>query len=359
MGITFKSFLSCVNAVTKVRKPILLRARHGVGKSEVVYQLAAAMGLPVVERRASQMTEGDLLGLPKISKNETVGCPPDWFMKACHEPVVLFVDEIDRATMEVRQGFFQLTDSRRISGVDLHPGTLIFAAVNGGDHAAQYQVGEMDPAELDRWTVFDLEPSVEDWLTWATSPTSGVHKLIVDFIRSNPNHLEHQGDFEPNKVYPSRRSWTRLSECLSSADLLQPGVINADLYNLTTAFCGMEAGFAFQDFIKNCQKLLGADDILVKGDIEATKDLTLNEHCALVEKIVASKRLAKKASKAQLENLAKYFFTLPSEAAMKLWTDLSNCHMDNVIALTSLTVNGQRVADHLLSLIPKEEESKK
>ena len=114
------------------------------------------MGLPVVERRASQMTEGDLVGLPVIDGECTRFNPPDWFKQACNEPVALFLDEVDRATIEVRQGIFELTDSRKLNGFALHPETLIFAAVNGGEHGEQYQVGEMDPAELDRWTVFAL-----------------------------------------------------------------------------------------------------------------------------------------------------------------------------------------------------------
>ena len=64
MAIDFKSFRECAPHVLKAAKPILLRGRHGIGKSEVVYQIAEALDLPVVERRASQMTEGDLLGMP-------------------------------------------------------------------------------------------------------------------------------------------------------------------------------------------------------------------------------------------------------------------------------------------------------
>ena len=64
MGVDFKTFLEVVPHVTAIKKPVLLRGRHGVGKSQVVYQLADSLGLPVVERRASQMTEGDLVGLP-------------------------------------------------------------------------------------------------------------------------------------------------------------------------------------------------------------------------------------------------------------------------------------------------------
>jgi MoxR-like ATPase len=174
VAFDFATFLSTVPAILDARLPVLVRGRHGVGKSEVVYMIAKQRGLPVVERRASQMTEGDLLGLPDTAdlsdgRKATTWNAPDWLVTACTEPVVVFLDEVDRATMEVRQGLFELTDSRKINGWHLHPETLIVAAVNGGEHGSQYQVGEMDPAELDRWTVFDVEPSVEDWLQWASS----------------------------------------------------------------------------------------------------------------------------------------------------------------------------------------------
>ena len=167
MAVDFKTFGKMVKHVTAVRKPVLLRGRHGIGKSTVVYQYATHIGMPVVERRASQMTEGDLVGLPSIEDNSTRFNPPDWFKTACDMPCVLFLDEVDRATLEVRQGIFELTDSRKLNGHHLHHDTIVFAAVNGGEHGSQYQVGEMDPAELDRWTVFDIEPTVEDWLDWA------------------------------------------------------------------------------------------------------------------------------------------------------------------------------------------------
>ena len=42
--------------------PLMIRGRHGIGKSQSVYQIAAKLGLPVIERRLSQMTEGDKIG---------------------------------------------------------------------------------------------------------------------------------------------------------------------------------------------------------------------------------------------------------------------------------------------------------
>ena len=77
MAIDFKTLLTVLPHVTSANHPILLRGRHGIGKSSVVYQYAAAIGMPIVERRASQMTEGDLLGLPTIDEGVTSFCPPD------------------------------------------------------------------------------------------------------------------------------------------------------------------------------------------------------------------------------------------------------------------------------------------
>ena len=85
MAIDFKTATSIVPHVLNVRKPVLFRGRHGIGKSEVVYQIGAELGLLVVERRASQMTEGDLIGLPSTDGSVTSFNPPDWYKECCDE----------------------------------------------------------------------------------------------------------------------------------------------------------------------------------------------------------------------------------------------------------------------------------
>lgn len=348
MAVDFQTFGKIVKHVTAVSKPVLLRGRHGIGKSTVVYQFADHIGLPVVERRASQMTEGDLVGLPSISGNSTSFNPPNWFKTACDKPVVLFLDEVDRATIEVRQGIFELTDSRKLNGHCLHEDTLIFAAVNGGEHGAQYQVGEMDPAELDRWTVFDVEPSVEDWLLWAKD--SGISSQVWNFINGNHDHLEHSDDFEPNKVYPSRRSWERLDECLTAAGLLEDG--SPELMQLTTAFVGIEAAVAFNDFIANYEKQVTVKDILVDGKIELTKDFSISQHNAMVEKFAASDVFVELLEDKQTENFARYLVTLPSEVGMKAWSVIGKGNAENIINLHKVELKGVKlVAQYMVNIL--------
>ena len=354
MAVDFKTFVAVAPHVARVKKPILLRGRHGVGKSCVVYQTAAALGLPVVERRASQMTEGDLVGLPVVDGECTRFNPPDWFKQACNEPVALFLDEVDRATIEVRQGIFELTDSRKLNGYALHPETLIFAAVNGGEHGEQYQVGEMDPAELDRWTVFDVEPTVEDWLDWAKGNVDGV---IWDFINQNRGHLEHVGDFEPNKVYPSRRSWDRLNECLGAAAFLsdenRKGSLST-IYELGCAVVGFEAAVALRDFCEKYERQVTVEMILNEGQLDKVAEFGINDHSALVEKMEASEVFKNKLSEEQIENLGRYFIALPSEVAMKLWTVLGNGELENTVAIHQCVVDGTPVSAHIVELLTGE-----
>jgi hypothetical protein len=327
-----------------------MRGRHGIGKSQVVYQLAKTFNLPVVERRASQMTEGDLLGLPTIDEGVTSFCPPDWLAMACDNPVLLFLDEVDRATLEVRQGIFELCDSRKLAGHVLHPETLIFAAVNGGVHAgaASYQVGEMDPAELDRYTVFDVEPSVQDWLTWANDTCD---PMVVDFIRNNTEHLEHNDDPEPNKVYPSRRSWARFSETMAAANMIEAGQSNPTVFALASAYLGFEAAVSFNDFVANYSKIVSIEDLVDNGRFDLTAEFGINDHNALVEKMEQAGTFKEELSDEQLQNVATYFVSLPSEVAMKLWTVVGACNNENVVGLHKANVDGATVSSHLVELM--------
>ena len=347
MAVDFATFSQIVNHVTAVRKPVLLRGRHGIGKSTVVYQFADKNSMEVVERRASQMTEGDLVGLPTIENKSTTFNPPDWFKAACDRPVVLFLDEVDRATLEVRQGIFELTDSRKLNGHNLHPDTLVFAAVNGGEHGSQYQVGEMDPAELDRWTVFDIDPTVEDWLSWASD--ADISPEIWNFINQNRTHLEHTDDYEPNKVYPSRRSWERLDQCLTQAGLLEEA--SPALYTLTSAFVGFEAAVAFNDFVQNYDRQVTTEDILVKGDFSKVADFGINDHTAIIDKFEAEGTFKEELDQDLIDNLARYFVMLPSEVAMKLWTVMGKGEVNNTVKLPKTDIDGESVSKHFVRII--------
>ena len=212
----------------------------------------------------------------------------------------------------------------------------------------------MDPAELDRWTVFDVEPTVSDWLGWAKGKVDG---LVWDFINQNHAHLEHMpdsGGYEPNKVYPSRRSWVRFSDTVGNANLLaEPKQNLASIYNLGAAFIGFEAAVSFRDFAENYERMVTIEDIIDNGKVELTTDFGINDHLALVEKLEASEMLVTPLSTTQIQNLANWFVTLPSEVAMKLFASIgANADNSNVIALHGASAtSGKKVLDFIVEIV--------
>jgi hypothetical protein len=158
-----------------------------------------------------------------------------------------------------------------------------------------------------------------------------VDSLIWDFINQNHNHLEHNGDYEPNKVYPSRRSWDRLSKVLVASDMLKPGPA---MFNLATSFVGFEAAVSLSDFAKNYDRQVTVEQLLKGERKELIAGFSLNDHCALIEKLTAEATCKEPLTEDQLGHLSNWFCGMPSEAAMKLWSVVakSGCN-DNVIGL--------------------------
>ena len=241
---------------------VLVSGATGVGKSDLFHQIGKDLELPVIDRRLSQMTEGDIIGLPCLDDGTTKFIPVDWIVKAHLEPVVLFLDEINRATIEVQQCAFQLVLDREINGIKLHPETRIYAAINEGSN---YQVNDMGPALLRRFWSVRLEPTIQDWIEWANSKNN-VEQVIIEFIDQNNIHLNYTEEFEPGKVYPNPASWHRLSNSLRHmgwglTDLCGSSVPSG-FYGLCTGFVGIEASIALVDFVQKYENQYSAEDIL-------------------------------------------------------------------------------------------------
>lgn len=377
LPVDFPAFKKYALPVAMKGYPVMLRGDHGIGKSQAVYQLVddivwdpdeqkvkfregneSLTPYTVVERRVSQMTEGDLLGIPDPQGFDINGKaaskfrPFSWLVQACTEPVILFLDELDRGIAEVRQGFFELADSRKIAGWELHPGTVIFSAINGGgDNAARYQVNELGLAEADRWATFDLKPTVEDWLNWG-KVKDNLNPLILEFILKHKNHLEVEGNVEPGKKYPSRRSWKRLNDCLVENGYMEEDNIDARAIRFVgDSFVGYEAANQFSDFVTNYEFQLSPDDILKKGLIHKTENWSLNQHLALADRFIRDDVLKKKLTKKGMENFGRWFLTLPAEVGMTLFNAMADGPPENTKRLHRMEIDGVDMNDHLCVLL--------
>lgn len=318
---------------------ILIRGPHGIGKSAVTKALGEELNIPVIDLRLSQMTEGDFLGLPKlfdpvetedgtVIPGRTEFMPPAWYVQAMSEPCVLLLDELNRATPELMQCAFQLVLDRAIQGKKLHPETRVVAAVNNSHH---YQVGQIDPALLNRFWVCDLRPSLKDWLKWATD--SGVDDIIIDFCRQHKDHwwYEPSKGLDPNKVYPTPRGWDMVNRALScqtdaSGTRLIDKPLDAVTRHIVLGLVGLEAGMAFIDFHKNYDRVISADDVLkhytkkVKPRVEAGVSV---ETIMGVNRRLLEHAKTNKWSKRAVANVDRWLRDIDNlELAFAFWNEL-------------------------------------
>jgi len=383
-GISFAQFSKIAPRIIRSRKPVMGHGRHGIGKSEIVYQLAPKLAgilgpdftqkwgedylFPIVERRASQMADtGDVIGVPEPKDSEygriTSFAPMGWFAEACHKPCILFFDEVDRANNDVRQSLMELCDSRKIAGHYLHPDTIIVAMVNGGSHdeSNAYQVSELDPAEHDRWWHVNLEPTVEDWIDWAKDRCD---PLVVDFIRKNPKHLEHKGEIETHKVYPSRRSWAHFDKCiaLDTEKLLEPDEdkkISMDLYFIGEGFIGQEGSIAFRDFVETYERQVSVEDIFEGRCKEVINSFGINDANAMIDKISDSDLFKGKLEDHQLKNVALFVSGISPELAMKAWEALTRANGDAISKMWSINLpDGKSFGNYIASIVSQPAEEK-
>ena len=275
---------------------ILMRGPTGVGKSQMARAIADELDLPFIDVRGSTMDESQVSGIPDFETSKTAGvatfCLPSFYVRACREPVVLMLDELNRSMPQVMQSFFQIVLDRELgNNVDgeplrLHPETRVVAAVNWGN---EYDVNDMDPALLRRFWVVDLNPSESDWIDWAEE--KGVDPVIVDFVRQNPDHLRvDPSTVEPGTVIPTPASWDRLNESLTHMGLAPTdhcGTRPEGFYALCSGFIGTEAGIAFAEFVARYEKIIKAEDVLA-GTVDPAKieDASASETLSIVQKLI-------------------------------------------------------------------------
>lgn len=211
---------------TAVVRPVFIWGPPGIGKSSLVQQFAAQLGLPCVSLLGSQLAPEDLIGVPQIFDGTSRFCPPSMIAKT--DPYCLFLDELNACTHEVQKAFYSLIHERRIGEYNLPSGSIVVGAGNRAQDSAI--VKPMSSALLNRMVHVHLKVSHRDWLDWAGE--NGVHPRVVEYIQTRPDHLWSQPP-KHEEPFSSPRSWHMLSDVLiSHGESLSDDDIEAAAYGV-------------------------------------------------------------------------------------------------------------------------------
>ena len=248
--------------------PVMIWGPPGVGKSQLVAQVAAQHFVPLIDIRLSQLEPSDLRGIP-FRANDLVewavpGMLPDDDRHGTAG--ILFLDEITSATPAVSAAAYQLILDRCLGEYRVPEGWVIFAAGNRqGDRGVTYSM----PTPLaNRFTHFSFDVNLDDWVAWAHQHS--VDERVIAFLRFRPELLF---DFDPALdpvAFPTPRSWEFAHHALRKFD-----ANSAILPSALQACVGDAAGIELNAFINNLDNLPDIDAIVAGEDVAVPESIDL------------------------------------------------------------------------------------
>lgn len=208
-------------AKSEKKHPIMLWGPPGVGKSEIVEQIARELNGRVWDLRLAQNDPTDIKGIPYYNKdsNKMSWADPDELPSAeetkDYGTCFLFMDEINSAPSATQASAYQLVLNRRVGKHYKVPDNVyIIAAGNReGDRGVTYKM----PSPLaNRFIHIEVRPDYETWEKWATK--NRIHKDVVGYIGFAKQDLF---DFDPrnaSRAFATPRTWEFVSDCLQDSD---------------------------------------------------------------------------------------------------------------------------------------------
>jgi MoxR-like ATPase len=195
----------------------MLHGRPGVGKSDIVRQLAEERGARLFDLRLTTIEPQDLRGLPYYdhATRRTLWYRPEDLPDDPGHPAVLFLDELTAAPPHLHPAVYGLLQERRVGPHQLPASVFVVAAGNMvEDGAVAYEMGS---ALSDRLVHLLVEASADDWLARYAVPR-GLHPAVTAFIRIRPDLLESTGSAAAGDaiIATTPRSWERVSRIVAA-----------------------------------------------------------------------------------------------------------------------------------------------
>lgn len=355
---------------------ILLCGDHGIGKSACVFKAGEVLkkkfpDFTVNDVRLAGKEPGDIIGLftfkeipllnhkgeqvfdafgKAITNTVSIHCPPAWwapyFNPECRG--ILFLDEINRAHRDVRQGLFQLILDRELNGNKLPKGVKIVAAINDGE---DYDTEVLDLAFRSRWRIVNFAPTQKEWLE-----NLDLHPLVYGFITDHKSSLETSKK-EPDTVSPDRRSWYKLSKALKEFDEDNIELSDTTFKKFAATFIGNEVATAFEIFRK--QQTVVTGEKVLTGFKHYARYINFREvgqlskiSSEIVDIIKESNgNFSKKNDR--VNNLISFMIRLPLENARVLYDDIARADLKTLQLFMKYQRENQEFSDLVKKFVGK------
>ncbi|HET9140029.1 MoxR family ATPase [Actinophytocola sp.] len=302
-----------------VVRPVHIWGPPGIGKSTLVGDFAAEVGLDCVSLLGTQLAPEDISGVPQIVLGadgvaRSRFAPPE--MIARTDPFVLFLDELNGSSAEVQKAFYQIVLDRRIGAYELPRSTIVIAA--GNRATDQAVVRPMSSALANRFVHLHLAANARDWLAWAGP--AGIHPWVYDYLGNRPDQL-WVAPPKTEEPFSTPRSWHALSDALHSWG---PDVSEDQVRMLAHGCVSPAHAASFAAFVRTRLHAYDLEPILkgdagwptAAGDRDILYFLAMSLRARLIKELPAERRGAP-ASAVRLAHRGKDLITSLAELSLE------------------------------------------
>ncbi len=213
-------------AIPQIRqRPVLLLGPPGIGKTQVMEQVAKECGVALVAYTITHHTRQSAVGLPYISKkhygkkeysateytmSEIVASIYDKIETTGLKEGILFIDEINCVSETLAPTMLQFLQCKTFGNHKIPEGWMIVAAGNPPEY--NKSVRDLDVVTLDRVKKIVVEPDYEVWREYALR--EGIHPAVCSYLQSKKQYLCHIETTVDGKFFATPRGWEDLSRLI-------------------------------------------------------------------------------------------------------------------------------------------------
>lgn len=284
-----------------------ITSKPGIAKSAIARSIADKMGFRYMDIRLSMVDETDVGLYPNISDVDGIKCldfvVPKWALEANKQPTIIHFEELNRATLQVRNAALQILLERQIGiEFEFNDTVLMMCSGNLGDEDGT-DVEEFDNALNNRLIHFNHTLGADEWIE--NFAKVNIHGVITSYIKAFPEKL-YQNPTENSKAYATPRSWRFLSDFIiqNFGKDASPKEFLPALQEVAHGYIGNGA----QRFLQYCQEMINLtiNDILDRYD-QVEKELEKYNRDKNSELINSLKEFdIKKLTEKQLNNVTKF-----------------------------------------------------